>query len=429
MRRLVLPLLAVLLLEPGCASIRSLRVPFMSGESGMRGRMTLEGLGQELAFQATSFTAAVSTAADDIQDQTESRRIRRNALLWRLRMIPIAQRAAFAEDPRAGYIRSLQITVLQRRYFETGDGRDLFGPQQPIAIDAAKRLEQQAIEIGQRFLKRAELQRVVAEVDENAEHFPIQGREFSLQRAISGTLQLQESDLITSVLSIPLAPFRALQGVDSGAQAIREFNVTARRFTDVASNLPEQIRGQLELFMYDFEDRETVEKGLAAFQSLSESADRASHTVSDLPEELRDTLKLSLEDSKSTVAKLAETVDKLRELMGPLDDTAKNLREGSVAWRQVIGSWEQRNSDPTPGRPFDIREWGSTANSIGNAAVELRGLASDANGIKPSDALTEALDRSIDRIFWRGAMLIGLFFGGLILYRVIASLLTRRAQP
>ncbi|HXK22394.1 MAG TPA: hypothetical protein VMS55_06910 [Myxococcota bacterium] len=427
MRRPVLLLLcAALVLATGCASIQSLHIPYMSRPSGMRGRMTLEGLSQELAFQATSFAAWVSTAADDIQDKTDSRRIRRNALLWRLRMIPIAQRAAFAEDPRAGYIRSLQITVLQRRYFETGDGRDLFGPQQPIALDVAKRLEQQAVEIGERFLKKSELERVVAEVNSNAEKYPIQGREFSLQRAISGTLELQESDLITSVLSIPLAPFRALQGVDSGAQAIREFNVTARRFTDVAASLPEQIRGQLELFMYDFEDRETVEKGLAAFQSLSASADRASHTVAELPEDLRETLRVSLEDSKSTVAKLTDAVDKLRELMGPLDDTAKNLREGSVAWREALGSWEQRNSDPHPGRPFDIREWGDTANSIGNAALELRGLASDAGGLQASDALTAAIDRSIDRIFWRAALLIALFFGGLIVYRVIASRLARR---
>jgi hypothetical protein len=113
--------------------------------------------------------------------------------------------------------------------------------------------------------------------------------------------------------------------------------------------------------------------------------------------------------------------------MGPLDDTAKNLREGSVAWREVIGSWEERKSDPTPGHPFDIREWGNTANSIGSAAVELRGLAGEANDIKVSQALTAALDREIDRIFWRAALLIALFFGGLIVYRVIASLLARRA--
>lgn len=427
MRRLVLLLCAALLLATGCRSIRALRIPYVTGDTGMRGSMTLEGLGQELAYQATSFAAWVSTAADDIQDKTESRRIRRNALLWRLRIIPIAQRAAYADDPRVGYIRSLQIAVLQRRYFESGDGRDLFGPQQSIALDAAKRLEQQAVGIGERFLKKSELQRVVDEVNSNAEKYPIQGREFSFQRAISGTLQLQESDLISSVLSIPLAPFRALEGVDSGAQAIREFNVTARRFTDVAAQLPEQVRGELELFMYDFEDRETVEKSLAAFQSLSASADRASHTIAELPDDLRETLRASMEDSKSAVAQLSDAVDKLRQLMGPLDDTAKNLREGSVAWREVIGSWEQRNSDPTPGRPFDIREWGDTANSIGNAALELRGLAGDANGIKPSDALTAALDRSIDRIFWRAALLIALFFGGLILYRVIASLLARRA--
>jgi hypothetical protein len=74
-----------------------------------------------------------------------------------------------------------------------------------------------------------------------------------------------------------------------------------------------------------------------------------------------------------------------------------------------------------------VREWGDTANSIGNAALELRGLASDASGLEASKALTAALDREIDRIFWRAAVLIALFFGGLILYRVIATLLARRA--
>jgi hypothetical protein len=424
MRRLSMALLALLLLTTGCSILKA-PMRWVGVSSGRD--VTLEGLRQELAFQAASFSGAVSTAADDITNATTNRRIRRYALIWRLRVIPLAQRAAFNDDPRAGYLQSLLLATLQLNYFETGDGKDLFGPQQPIAIETAQRLQQQAADIGQRFLKKQELAQVVAEVKRYATQFPIQGREFSMQRAITGAVQLQQSDLFTQVLSIPLAPFRALEGVDSGAQAIREFNVTARRFTDIAAQLPEQIRGELELLLYDIEDRETVIQGLAAFQTLAASADRASITVSELPEDLRTNLQAVVEGSNQSVVRIAAVVDQLRAISGPLDDTAKNLREASVAWREVIGSWDQRNSDPTPGRPFDIREWGQTASQIGTAAGELRGLATDVKQVEPSDALTAALDRSIDRIFWRGAALIGLLFAALGAYRLVASRIARPA--
>ena len=423
MRRLCTALLALVLLTTGCSILRApMRWVGVSGRD-----VTLEGLRQELAFQAASFAGAVSTGADDISAATTNRRVRRYALIWRLRMIPLAQRAAFQEDPRASYLQTLLLATLQRNYFETGDGKDLFGPQQQIAIDVAKHLEQQASAIGERFLTPQQLAGVETQVDQYAQQFPIQGREFSMQRAISGAVQLQQSDLFTSVLSIPLAPFRALEGVDSGAQAIREFNVTARRFTDIASQLPEQIRGEIELLLYDVEDRDTIVEGLAAFQSLAQSADRASLTISELPEELRTTLKATIDDSQGSLAKIAAAIDQLRALSGPLDETSRNLRDASQAWREVIGSWEQRNADPDTGPPFDVRDWGNAAGQIGTAAVELRGLAVDAGELKPSDALTAALDRSVDRIFWRGAALIGLLFVALVAYRLISARIARPA--
>jgi hypothetical protein len=423
MRRLVLALTFLLLLA-GCSSIK---FPFLHRIPGMGEELTLEGLQQALAFQASSFAGTVSTAADDITSATRDRRIRKNALLWRLHMVPVAQRAAFQADPRAGYVQSLLVTVLQRRYFETGDGRDLFGAQQGVAIEAARRLEQQAVEIGQRFLKPSKLSTIVAEANEYAEKYPIQGREFSMQRVLSGVEDLQESEIINTVLSIPLAPFRALEGVDSGAQAIRDFNLTARRFTDVVAQLPEQTRGELELFLYDFEDRETVVESLAALESLATSADRASATVEGLPADLRASLEATLKDSRSTVAQLAATAEQLRALAGPLDSAAQNLRDASLAWREVIGSQAERAAEPNTGPPFDVREWGSAATAIGDAATKLRGLALEAGTLSSSDVLTSALDRSIDRAFWRGIELLALFFGLLIAYRLIASRLARSA--
>jgi hypothetical protein len=415
MRCLVPPLCCALALALGCAP---LQMPFTRDSSGMSRGMTREGLQQELSFFASTFAASVSTAGYDISAATRDRRVRRNVLVWRLNVVPVVQRAAFSDDPRAAYVRSLMLAVVQRRYLEVGDGRALFGDQQGVAIETARRLEEDAMAIGERFLTLAELRRVRAEVDEFAVKYPMQGREFSLHRTFTGTRQLQQGEIFSSVLSIPLSPFRALEGVDSGAQAIREFNVTARRFADIAAQLPEQLRGELELLLFDVEDRDTVVEGLAAFQSLAASADRATVVVEGLPDELRQ----SFDDAQSSVARIQTAVEQLRGLAEPLDAAAGKLRDASVAWREVIGSRAERDAAPSQGPGFEVGEWARAADSVGAAAAELRGLAQDAGGIEGSPALAAA----IDLVFWRAAELALLVFVLALLYRVVASRLARR---
>jgi hypothetical protein len=417
MHRVAPLLLLPLALAVGCSAIRW---PFASEPRGMSRGVTLEGLQEELSFFASSFGASVTTAGDDISASSSDRRIRRNALIWRLNTLPVAQRAAFAEDPRGAYVRCLLLAIVQRRYLSDGDGKALFGDQQSLAIEAAQRIEQDALAIGERFLTQAELKRVQTEVNDLAVKFPMQGREFSVQRVVAGSRQLQQSDVFTSVLNIPLSPFRALEGVDSGAQAIREFNVTARRFTDIAAQLPVQLRGELELLLYDVEDRDTVVQGLKAFQSMADSADRASAVVEELPEELR----ANLEGADSSLARIQDAAKELRGLAEPLDAASGKLRDASIAWREVIGSRAEREAKPDDGRGFDVNDYGRAADSIGAAALQLRGLATDVDQISAPPALSAAIDHA----FWRAAALALLVFALAVAYRAISSRLLRRAK-
>jgi hypothetical protein len=113
----------------------------------------------------------------------------------------------------------------------------------------------------------------------------------------------------------------------------------------------------------------------------------------------------------------------MREVAGPLDSAAQSLRDGSVAWREVIGTRAEREAnDDGNGRPFDIREWENTAVAIGSAADQLRGLAGDAETLADSRAFVGV----VDRIFWRSVVLMLVFFGLLLVYRVIASRLDAR---
>ena len=54
--------------------------------------------------------------------------------------IPACQRAAFQSDPLAGYLDVWVLCEQMLQYFERGEGRDLFGEWQPIAVGAARQL-------------------------------------------------------------------------------------------------------------------------------------------------------------------------------------------------------------------------------------------------------------------------------------------------
>ena len=412
-------LAALAVLLSSCASL-PFQLPF-TGRNGLERGFSQEELRDELNAYASRFSGLVSTAAEEISAGSQDVRTRRRALLWSLRMNPPVQDAAFHPNPQLGYVRALTVAVMMRRYLTTGDGRALFGPSQDIAVATTEALEADAFSIGARFLTPSELERVRTEVLDIAGRFPIQGTQFSLVRARQATEAVRSNNVLTEVASLPLAPFRALQGVDTGAAAVRDFNQTARRFATIVSGLPEELRGEMQLLLFDAEELQAVQQSLAAIESAAASADRASLAMEQLPAELRavldDQVRSILVESEGTVGQAARAVAEARELTAPLQETALQLREASALWREILGPHEPGPRGPDE-RPFDIREWDAAAQTIGASAVELRGLASELQGFSGS--------AGIDRLFWRAVALLVLFFALLLAYRVLVARLVQR---
>ena len=84
---------------------------------------------------------------------------------------------------------------------------------------------------------------------------------------------------------------------------------------------------------------------------------------------------------------------------------------------------------PAARPPFDINDYGRTADSIAAAARELRGLADDLRNLLESDRLNRVTNGTLDQtalraqalvnqMTWRGAMLILLAFALSVTYRL-----------
>jgi hypothetical protein len=395
--------------------------------------ITEEELLEEVLRAENRFAISVSTAADEIAQQSTDRTVRRRALLWKVRMIPLAQRAALAPLPTEGLVQLLALSSAQRAYLTDGAGRDLFGAQQETASSAAVVIDEDLRALTERILPPEQAQRLLGEVGEATRESPIRG-EFALEAARSGLAKLSREGKLNWFVRAPMAPFRALEGVETGAQAIHEFNATARQFSDLVAVLPEQTRWQLELFLYDLEDRESVDRALAVSESMAESAERLSLAAERFPEATRRELVALLDESAAGQAELRQTLTSLREAFASADAALQNARPLAESLERIAAnvdaagkSWagvvealrreDERPPDPNA-RPFDILDYERTASQIGTAAGELRTLIADVRGGGPAGSLLDAL-------LWRALAFVAGAFALLLVYRVLAGLVAR----
>jgi hypothetical protein len=256
--------------------------------------------------------------------------------------------------------------------------------------------------------------RVQGEVESFVASRPIVGRQFTLQSIRRTLASVESTGTFQRVVSVPLSPFRALEGVGDSATEIRHFNATARDFVQAVERLPEQVRWQVELLLYDVEDRESFDTVLTSLDRLSQSAHRASDSIAKLPEDARSVL----QESGGTLAQLEEILAQARELAGPLEATSDHVRQASLAWAAVLE--REPGAPQEERRPFDIREWQATVREIGDSAERLERLlealreTSDAGiASRAFEPLTLALERTdatirawIDLATWRIAQLM-----------------------
>jgi hypothetical protein len=96
---------------------------------------------------AVRFSNTIERAADRISGLSDDPTIKENSLLWKMNSIPAANQAIFLSDPVAALIDISALCVQMRYYLEEGNGRQLFGLYQDIAVQAATDLINDVVKI------------------------------------------------------------------------------------------------------------------------------------------------------------------------------------------------------------------------------------------------------------------------------------------
>lgn len=417
----------------GCNTVRRL-TPGMSAAP----QYSEQDLRSDLASLAAEFAAVVPAAADEITRQTSDRTILRRALEWKIGIVVTAQRVAFLPDVDRAFLGMVILSVGQRVHFTTGAAADSLGPLQPIAVQAAERLENEAFSIAQKLLTPKEVTRLRTEAEELIAESP--GGVVTPQSMVTALSRAKSSPDLAWVMSVPLAPFRALSGVSDTAQAINHFSETGRYFADTVAVLPQVTRWQLELILHDFEDQETVRELVSRWGAMAESAQEFATATGRLPRDLR-------EQASQLLAETGAEQEELRTTLAQLTSTAAQVGAAGSAWAGMLEELRalqgpadaatagDQGAAPAPGRPFDIRDYESAAQQVKEAAAELRqtigalhGLIGSSETAATVSGLNGAITRGealVDMVAWRAVLVLLAFFVLLVIYRVVVSRLDR----
>lgn len=363
--------------------------------------ITEEELREELDNFGELFSATVAQTAEELADTVTPRKEEIIRHQMRLRLMKTFYAMSEQDSPVAAFIEIWGFCVRIREYFEHGDGSSLYGESQHIAIDAAKLLEVEIERIGHMFLKEDAFATARANVHQFAKEKPITGR-FSNLVAYATEAPKDRPNPLLSILNVPMAPFRVVEGVDRTATAVHKLRDSAEQFSDIVEELPESARWQLLLLLYDLEEMEMTTSLLESIAKFSESSARMAESADTLPERLREELSTLIEEidkkqlglqgtldkTDKTMASVERALVKGEEVADSLNRTADSVKNAAGAWEAAAGAttatlqeWIKIKSSPAKSSenaiPFRIEDYQETAEAVSKAAEELKGLTAE----------------------------------------------------
>ena len=143
------------------------------------------------------FERSLSESADSIIKVSPDPVVDRNALIWKMNAIPIANNSILNSEAFLGYIDIAVFTYQMKMYLEKGVGKDLFGDQQDIAINTINSLWEDLLVIGRNLVPDNDISEGTRIVTEFAEEHPLTSSYFVRQSTVPLMTRIQNAEKVT----------------------------------------------------------------------------------------------------------------------------------------------------------------------------------------------------------------------------------------
>jgi hypothetical protein len=395
LRALSVLFLLLVVLSGGCAAKEERTLG--TGKAPSKGQISREELRQQLNDFTDYFKSTINAAADDIEQKSISKKHQMISLQNRSKALQGFYTMSQQDDAVVAFIDTWALCVRLRIYYEDGDGSKLYGENQQIAVDTARRIESRVKDIGKLFLSEKNFQTTQRNINEFARANPIRANFSNIVVFATTEFKTDGQNPFTEIARIPMAPFRGIEGVEHTALAISRFSDTAGHFSDVVADLPESSRWQLLLFLYELEETEMAKSLVSSTAKLSDSSVRLADSSEKLPQRMREQLSILLDEIdrkqtnlQTTLAQADKTAGNVRialegvkEGANSVNAAAKTIKETADAWQEAAGATGDAVKEiakliPSPGAApsnFSVKDLKETIGEIRAAAADLRQLS------------------------------------------------------
>jgi hypothetical protein len=394
MRWMAIIVLGSMLLNAGCGqqSKRMLR----REETPKVTRMTDQELDRKMDIWARDFSEELKKTMNQSLQGLQDSRMASASLMWRMRVTRGLYDMVDQDTGVASLTDAWAFMVRLQDFLDQGEGRSSFPPGHDALLVTVNKGEASVDAIAHSYWMDSDYERVKKGVHEFALGNPIQGPFSRLTLYATEVKPGKEGQLLT-IVGIPLAPFRAMEGVDRGAAAIENLSGSVRQFSEMTEELPESARWQLLLLLDDLEKSRMTQTLLTNTTRFADSSTRLADVAEKLPSELRKETVALLEDSNSN--------QHLQNAGQQLVTTAKSVEGAMTAWQGAAKATtdltKQFAGDPeTPskGRPFDILDYRDTMDSVTKAADGIHRVTQDLQSLAQSEDAAKRLDAATTRV-------------------------------
>ncbi|MHC5179253.1 MAG: hypothetical protein ACYSOS_01860 [Planctomycetota bacterium] len=443
MRKYVMAAVLLLILWSGCGDSKR---TVGGGRAPQKGQISKEELRDELDRFEYLFISQMRQLADDVNAADGTRRTKRVNTRMQTRVVEALHAMTSSDDAVVAFFDTWALIMRLKLYHTEGPGVSIHGDQRPRVVAFVDKVEEDIERIGHLFLP-----------DERFEEIKSNIYRFSVQHPVDGTYsnlvvfatqeKKEEVGVLMKTLSIPMAPIRALEGVDNTAQAIYKVRDSVERFTDVAEQMPESTRWQMSILMDDFEESEMTQSFLESLNDFSQSSTQLVEVIESMPEQMRAELLTVLEESDESQQQLQTTLQMAAEAAGRIEKTlaqfdtasqtltitAKEANDAAVAWeaasdsiQDLVQMFKGKPRDPNAPPGFGMRDFdnmllnaGQTADKVGAAVAQIQQTIDTA----AKEEMQKQLRSLIDHVMWRlfelvVAVLIIIFGGRLIIKKL-----------
>jgi hypothetical protein len=399
---MALPLLAFFaLLTGGCTAVKNTAALPVNAVEAMTGNKQTQidpaALQNEVIRYADDFSSRTTTALDDYASRLSDPKARLEALKWKISLNSVAVGIASGPNPVAGLLDFVTLSTIVHEAVKDSAPKVVPPGALDSWLDTSASLDSNAWALARTVFTTNQLSQIRTAIAQARATNAALGSSFFARpqelATIIRTSREKQQDQPGSVFSfVGLDP---TAGLDPAIREVTRTRLFAERALFAAERAPFLLRWQMEYLTIELLRQEQVTSTLDSLERLSKAAETTSQTVAILPDRIADERKAILDALHAQESKLSDLTAQVNQALISADKMSTSLNTTLTTFNglmKLFGVGEPSSSPPsTNSQPFNILDYGKTAEQIGLMSEQLDKLFKDTSGTVDSPALDKRI--------------------------------------